>query len=76
MIHKAYIVLYERETKYLIAIVTVSILMAFMNTALAMGEDILDLKKLIPVNEDIRMNTAKSTDSLNGDKLGLCDTAF
>ena len=33
------------------------ILMAFMNTASAMGEDISDLKKLISVNEDTRMNS-------------------
>jgi predicted small secreted protein len=65
------------STKYLIAIVAASFPMAFMNTASAMGEDISDLKKLISVNEeDIRMNTVRSTDSHNGDKPGLCDTAF
>jgi predicted small secreted protein len=58
------------------AIMAACILMAFMNTASAMGEDISDLKKLISINEDIRMNTARSTDSHNGDKPGLCDTAF
>jgi predicted small secreted protein len=50
-------------TKYLLAIMAACILMAFMNTASAMGEDISDLKKLISVNEYIRMNTAKSVDS-------------
>ena len=64
------------NTKYLMAIVAACILMAFTNTASAMGEDISDLKKHISVNEDIRMNTARSTDSHNGDKPGLCDTAF
>jgi hypothetical protein len=29
-----------------------------MSTAFVMSEDISDLKKLISVNEDIRMNTA------------------
>ena len=33
------------------------ILMAFMNTASAIGEDISDLKKLISGNEDTRMNS-------------------
>jgi predicted small secreted protein len=45
------------NTKYLMAIMAACILMAFMNTASAMGEDISDLKKLISVNEDIRMNS-------------------
>ena len=49
--------------KYLLAITAACILMAVMNTASAMGEDISDLKKLISVNEYTRMNT------------GLCDTA-
>jgi hypothetical protein len=51
------------NTKYLLAIMAACILMAFMNKASAMGEDISDLKKLISVNEDIRMNTARSVDS-------------
>jgi len=33
--------------RYLLAIMAACILMAFMNTAFAMGEDISDLKKLI-----------------------------
>jgi len=45
------------NTKYLMAIMSACILMAFMNTASAMGEDISDLKKLISVNEDTRMNS-------------------
>ena len=45
------------NTKYLLAIMAACILMAFINTAFAMNEDILDLKKLISVNEDIRMNS-------------------
>ena len=45
------------NTKYLMAIMAACILMAFMNTAFAMGEDISDLKKLISVNEDVRMNS-------------------
>ena len=45
------------NTKYLMAIMAASILMAFINMALAMGEDISDLKKLISVNEDVRMNS-------------------
>ena len=49
------------NTKYLLAIMAACILMAFMNTASAMSEDISDLKKLISVNEDIRMNTARSS---------------
>ncbi|MHB8118131.1 MAG: hypothetical protein ACYDHX_05315 [Methanothrix sp.] len=44
-------------TKYLLAIMAACILMAFMNTASAMNEDISDLKKLISVNEDIRKNS-------------------
>jgi predicted small secreted protein len=44
-------------TKYLLAITVACILMAVMNTASAMGEDISDLKKLISGNEDTRMNT-------------------
>jgi predicted small secreted protein len=64
------------NTKYLMAIMIACILMAFMNTASAKGEDISDLKKHISVNEDIRMNTARSTDLCNGDKPGLCYTAF
>jgi hypothetical protein len=51
------------NTKYLMAIMAACILMAFINKASAMGEDISDLKKLISVNEDIRMNTARSVDS-------------
>ena len=34
-------------TKYLLAIMAACILVAFMNTASAMNEDISDLKKLI-----------------------------
>ena len=44
-------------TKYLLAITAACILMAVMNTASAMGEDISDLKKLISGNEDTRMNS-------------------
>ncbi|MHB8119491.1 MAG: hypothetical protein ACYDHX_12285 [Methanothrix sp.] len=44
-------------TKYLLAITTACILMAFMNTASAIGEDISDLKNLISGNEDTRMNS-------------------
>ena len=44
-------------TKYLLAITAACILMAVMNTASAMGEDISDLKKLISGNEDMRMNS-------------------
>jgi len=43
--------------RYLLAIMAACILMAFMNTASAMGEDISDLKKLISGNEDTRMNS-------------------
>ena len=44
-------------TKYLLAIVATCTLMAFLNTALAMNDDISDLKKLVSGNEDTRMNT-------------------
>jgi predicted small secreted protein len=44
-------------TKYLLAITAACILMAVLNTASAVGEDISDLKKLISVNEYTRMNT-------------------
>jgi predicted small secreted protein len=44
-------------TKYLLAIMAACILMAFMNTASAIGEDISDLKNLISSNEDTRMNS-------------------
>ena len=44
-------------TKYLLTITAACILMAVMNTASAMGEDISDLKKLISGNEDTRMDT-------------------
>ena len=44
-------------TKYLLAITVACILMAVMNTASAMGEDISDLKKLISGYEDMRMNS-------------------
>ena len=91
------------NTKYLMAIMAASILMAFINTAFAMSEDISDLKKLISVNEDVRMNFQDLAFFLathnygavpkdgyvnvdldgkifrlvpNGDKPGLCDTAF
>jgi hypothetical protein len=43
-------------TKYLLAITAACILMAFMDTASAMNEDISDLKKLVSGNEDTRMN--------------------
>lgn len=44
-------------TNCLLAITTACILMAFLNTATAFGEDISDLKGLISVNEDARMNS-------------------
>jgi hypothetical protein len=44
-------------TRYLLAIMAACILMACMNTASAMSEDISDLKKLISSNEDTRMNS-------------------
>jgi len=44
-------------TKYLLAITATCILMACMNAASAMSEDISDLKKLISSNEDARMNS-------------------
>lgn len=44
-------------TKYQLAIMAACILMAFMNTASVMGEDISDLKNLISGNEDTRMNS-------------------
>jgi hypothetical protein len=44
-------------TKYLLAIMAACILMACMNAASAMSEDISDLKKLISSNEDTRMNS-------------------
>ena len=44
-------------TKYLLAIMAACILMAFINTASAIGEDISDLKNLISSNEDTRMNS-------------------
>ena len=44
-------------TKYLLAITATCILMACMNAASAMSEDISDLKKLISSNEDTRMNS-------------------
>ena len=44
-------------TKYLLAITAACILMAVMNTASAMGEDISDLKKLISGNEDTCMDS-------------------
>ena len=43
--------------RYLLAIMAACILMAFMNTASAIGEDISDLKKLISGNEDTRMDS-------------------
>jgi len=43
--------------RYLLAITAACILVAFMNMASAMGEDISDLKKLISGNEDTRMNS-------------------
>jgi hypothetical protein len=44
-------------TKYLPAITAACILLAVMNAALAVGEDISVLKKLISVNEYTSMNT-------------------
>jgi hypothetical protein len=44
-------------TKYLLVIMAACILMACMNAAFAMSEDISDLKKLISSNEDTRMNS-------------------
>lgn len=44
------------DTKYLLAIMATCTLMAFLNTALAMNDDISDLKKLVSGNEDTRMN--------------------
>lgn len=44
-------------TKCLLAITAAYILMAFLNTASAIGEDISDLKGLISVNEDTRMDS-------------------
>ena len=43
--------------RYLLAITAACILMAFMNMASAMGEDISDLKQLISGNEDTRMDS-------------------
>ena len=43
-------------TKCLLAIMAICTLMAFLNTALAMNDDISDLKKLVSGNEDKRMN--------------------
>ena len=43
--------------RYLLAIMAACILMAFMNTASAIGEDISDLKNLILGKEDTRMNS-------------------
>jgi len=43
--------------RYLLAITAACILMAFMNTASAIGEDISDLKKLVLGNEDTRMDS-------------------
>ena len=46
------------STKYLMAIMAACIIItAGLNTASASGEDISDLKKLISVNEDVRMNS-------------------
>ena len=46
------------STKYLMAIMAACIIItAGLNTASASGEDISDLKKLIFVNEDVRMNS-------------------
>ena len=44
-------------TKYLLAIMATCILMAFLNTASSIGEDISDLNNLISGNEDARMNS-------------------
>jgi predicted small secreted protein len=43
--------------KYLPAIMAACILMAIMNTASGIGEDISDLKRLISGNEDTGMNS-------------------
>ena len=42
--------------KRLLAIVTARVLMAFMDAALALNEDVSDLEKLISGSEDIRMD--------------------
>lgn len=44
-------------TKYLMAIMAACIIAVGLNTASASSEDISDLKKLISVNEDSRMNS-------------------
>jgi hypothetical protein len=44
-------------TKYLMAIMAVCIIAVGLNTASASSQDISDLKKLISVNEDSRMNS-------------------
>ncbi len=44
-------------TNCLSAITAACIRMAFLNTASAISEDISDLKRLISVNEDTRMNS-------------------
>jgi hypothetical protein len=62
MILKEYIVLYEREHEISDGNRGRLHPNGLMNTASAMGEDISDLKKLISVNENVRMNTARSTD--------------
>jgi predicted small secreted protein len=46
-----------RATKYLPAIMTACILMAIINTASGIGEEISDLERLILGNEDAGMNS-------------------
>ena len=46
-----------RATKYLPAIMAASILMAIINTASGIGEEISDLERLILGNEDAGMNS-------------------
>jgi len=45
------------STKYLMAIMAACMIMVGLNAAAASGGDISDLKNLISVNEDIRMNS-------------------
>jgi predicted small secreted protein len=54
-------------TKYLPAIMVACILMAIMNTASVVGEDISVLKKLISVKEYTRMNTRHAIQHSNVD---------
>jgi hypothetical protein len=45
------------STKYLMAIMAACMILVGLNSAAASGGDISDLKNLISVNEDIRMNS-------------------